>query len=94
MPTHQEKDNMIKLLKDQVKELTLKIRTQIAAADMPEKAFNIEKHDGNYFLVKLKYDTENKQGVVVEKVPLGRDYAMVLYKAKQYLVETILLKRS
>jgi hypothetical protein len=83
---------MIKELKDKLKELESKVRSQTVEKDMIEPAFNIEKRDGVYYLIKLKYDPATKQAKVISELTLGKDYAIMLYKAKQYLVESIILR--
>jgi hypothetical protein len=86
---------LIHQLQAKVKELS-HVETSITAS-LPElisPAIGLSKDkDGYYHMVKIKYDVDKNAALIenVEKID-SRDQAIVLYKLKQYAVETIMRK--
>jgi hypothetical protein len=86
---------LIHQLQDKVKELA-KVEKQATAqlAELEHNAIGLTKDkDGYYYMVKIKYDVDKSAAMVdnVERID-SRDQAIVLYKLKQYAVETIMRK--
>jgi hypothetical protein len=86
---------LIHQLQDKVKELA-KVETQATAqlGDLIHDAIGLVKDKNeHYSLVKIKYDVDKNAAMIntVEKLD-SRDQAIVLYKLKQFTVETIMRK--
>lgn len=92
--THPEKDEMIKQLKQKIKDLEVAAKIAISTEkEMYHKGFSFKKIGRDYHLILLVY-SEDGVGKVIESRNLGPDYAIALYKGKQYLVEEILIPLS
>lgn len=86
---------LIHQLQDKVKELA-KAEKQVSSelAELKHDAIGLTKDDeGYYHMVKIKYDVDKSSAIVdtIDKID-SRDQAIVLYKLKQYAVETIMRK--
>lgn len=86
---------LIHQLQDKVKELA-KVEKQATAqlSELEHNAIGLTKDkDGYYHMVKIKYDVDKSAAMIdnVERID-SRDQAIVLYKLKQYAVETIMRK--
>jgi hypothetical protein len=92
MPTHQEKDAIIKSLKDKVKELEGKLISQVTEGDMTEIAMGMEKEGSDYVLVELQYDPKTGHGKVVKRTKLDLRYKTAIFRAKEFLVEKIMMR--
>lgn len=92
--THQEKDQIIKELKEKLKEMK-SVETQVTslAADLSQFGVGIHRNEkGNFVIAKLKYDAEKNAAAIESLQDLGPDWTIAIFKAKEYLVETILAK--
>ena len=92
--THKEKDDIIKELKEKLESMkSVEEQITLTAAELSQYGFGICKDSvGDYQLVKLKFDIDKNTAAIDGQDNLGKDVAIVLYKAKQYLVETVIKK--
>lgn len=73
----------------QVEDKVLKVEAELK---QPALGLHVDEK-GHFSLVKIKYDAKSKASTVESIESLqSSDQAIALYKAKQYLVETILKK--
>ncbi len=85
-----EVNSMLKEKLEEMKELEQKFTATAEVLNVP--ALGVHKDDKGFFhLVKIKYDLD-KSAAVIESVDKleTKDYAIALFKAKQYLVIDIL----
>jgi ribosomal protein S6 len=89
----QEKDELIKQLKDKLVEMKgVEKQVNAESAELPELAIGLTKDsDGNYYLAKVNFDPKTKAAFVTELEKSGKDAQIASYKAKQVLVEDIYL---
>jgi hypothetical protein len=92
MATHKEKDDMIKALKDKVKELEQFVKSRTVEKDLTEVGFSIVRENGIFYLIELKFDIASGNAKMVNKIEMSKDYAIALFKGKKFLVENIMLK--
>lgn len=88
MTTHKEKDEVIKKLKDKITELGEK--TKDLSEDLNTDGLSVIKEGLDYFLVKIKFDVKTGRGKIVERINFGKDPAIVIYKAKEYLIAGVI----
>lgn len=86
---------LIHQLQDKLKELaTVEKQATAKLEELKSPAIGLSKDkNGFYSLVKIKYDAE-KNAAAIESIDKldSRDEAIVVYKLKQYTVETIMRK--
>jgi len=85
MATHQEKDTLIKKLKEELQSM----KDAVSKLPMDNMAVSIIKEKTTYFVVLLKYN-DNGDCEIISKKKYNNDPALPLYNAKKCLVMDIL----
>lgn len=86
--TKKQVDEVNKMLKDKLEEMKeLEQKVTATAAELEFPAIGVHKDEkGYYHIVKIKYDITKGAAVIDVVAPCNsQDYAIALYKAKEYL---------
>jgi|ERR1043165_1724942 hypothetical protein len=90
--THAEKDEIIRELKQKLKEMkSVEQQVNATALELPEPAFGLHKDQtGTYSIVEIKYDPESKAAAVTNLISLdSKDPSIASFKLKEYAIERV-----
>lgn len=83
--------DLLKLAESKIKELTNKVEVDKVDHNKPAVGGFYDKEKREWNIVKLKYNSETGTGEVYETTSVGRDYAMLEYRIKEFVATQILL---
>lgn len=88
--THKEKDEKIKLLKDEVRKLRGEVKsTESTLEGLTGEAYGLIINESGYGLVSIKFDVESGKAAIENVKDLGKSIGNASTKVKIAVIDTL-----
>ncbi len=88
--THKEKDEEIKLLKNEVRRLREEAKsTEAEISGLDDQAHGLVVINGSFSLVSIKFDIDSGKAAIEKVDDLGKSIALASTKVKHAVIDTL-----